>query len=85
MADAWMSEVYWSLNCKHNATNIIGIKYGMVQVMTSLTADRKPWNSITIDVTIGGVFDYIGLKDLKICHFQPYHDHRISTYTGYSD
>ena len=22
----------------------------------------------TIDVTIGGVFDYVGLKDFKICH-----------------
>ena len=42
--------------------------------MSSLTADRKPGNSITIDVTIGGVFDYIGLKDFKICHLQPYHD-----------
>ena len=39
--------------------------------MSSLTADRKSWNSITIDVTIGDVFDYIGLKDFKICHFQP--------------
>ena len=28
-----------------------------------------------IDVTIGGVFDYVGLKDFKICPFLSlYHD-----------
>ena len=44
------------------------------RVLFSLTADRKPRNSITNDVTIGGVFVYFVLKDFKICHFQPYHD-----------
>ena len=65
--------------CKHSATNITGIKYGIVQdctrVLSSLPTDQKPWNSITIDVTIGGVFDYAGPKDFKICPFLSlYHD-----------
>ena len=61
--------------CKHSATNITGIKYGIARVLSSLPTDRKPWNSITIDVTIGGVFDYVGLKDFKICPFLSlYHD-----------
>ena len=60
--------------CKHSATNITGIKYGIVQE-SSLPTDRKPGNSITIDVTIGGVFDYVGLKDFKTCPFLSlYHD-----------
>ena len=62
--------------CKHSGTNITGIKYGIVQESCLVYLQiEKPWNSITIDVTIGGVFDYVGLKDFKICPFLSlYHD-----------
>ena len=37
--------------------------------MSGLTIDKKTMKNTTIDVTFGGVFDYVGLKDFKICHF----------------
>ena len=39
-----------------------------------LAADRKPWNSITTDITFGGICGYIGLKGLKRRHFHPFRD-----------
>ena len=32
----------------------------------------KTMKNTTIDVTFGGVFDYVGLKDMSF--FKPYHD-----------
>ena len=69
-----MSEAYCSLiQTQRYKYHWYQIRNG-AKVTSSLTAERKPRNSFTIDVTIGGVFDSIGLKDFKMCHFQPYHD-----------
>ena len=67
--------------CKRSATNITGIKYGIVQesclvylqIENHETALQSMYQSV--DVTIGGVFEYVGLKDFKICPFLSlYHD-----------
>ena len=44
------------------------------RVKSRLTADRKPRNSITIEIKFAGSLGYIGLKDLKGRHFRPYND-----------
>ena len=56
--------------CKLSATNITGIKYGIVQesCLVYLQIENHE-TALQIDVTIGGVFDYVGLKDFMICPF----------------
>ena len=46
------------------------------RVKSRLAADRKPWDSTTIDVTFGRICGYIGLKGLKRRHIRPNHDKR---------
>ena len=48
-------------SCKHSATNICNIKYGIAQESSLIYLQIE--NHETIDVTFGGVFDHIGLKD----------------------